>query len=225
MKKIISAFIAASLFSGFAFAKTYKGDIQLNFGGSGDIINVNEDSHDSKIQSGMFEFDIQTWHLFGINDVFSVGFMAGINSGIGATTKWQVEDQDLEAVLPDQELALALHYNFLVGPAVGFDLGKVVRFNLAAGFDWGLSFVSTKYKDDESELNVSYFVPAGIGTEVQAKFLPKARVSPVVTYRLTADFTDSAYTYDSKEKEHDDHKMDSISILNNAFTVGISFNW
>lgn len=225
MKKIIFLIIAASLFSGFAFAKTYKGDIQLNFGGSGDIINVNKDSFDAKIQSGMFEFDIQTWHLFGINDVFSVGFMAGINSGIGATTKWELEDTDIEDLMPDQELALALHYNFLVGPAVGFDLGKVVRVNLTAGFDWGFNFVSTKYKDDESELKVSYFVPAGIGTEVQAKFLPKARVSPVVTYRLTADFTDRAYTYDSKENERDDTKMDSISILNNAFTVGISFNW
>lgn len=224
MKKIISLIIAASLFSGFAFAKTYKGDLQLNFGGSGDIINVKDDV-DLKSESGMFEFDIQTWHLFGINDVFSVGFMAGINSGIGATTKWELEDTDIEDLMPDQELALALHYNFLVGPAVGFDLGKVVRFNLTAGFDWGFNFVSTKYKDDESELKVSYFVPAGIGTEVQAKFLPKARVSPVVTYRLTADFTDRAYTYDSKENERDDTKMDSISILNNAFTVGISFNW
>ena len=225
MKKIISLIIAASLFSGFAFAKTYKGDIQLNFGGSGDIINVNKDSFDSKIQSGMFEFDIQTWHLFGINDVFSVGFMAGINSGIGATTKMETEGVDIEDVYPNLEHALALHYNFLIGPAVGFDLGKVVRFNLAAGFDWGLNFASVKYKDDESELKVSYFVPAGIGTEVQAKFLPKAKVSPVVTYRLTADFTDRAYSYDSKENEHDDTKVDSASILNNAFTVGISFNW
>lgn len=224
MKKIISLIIAASLFSGFAFAKTYKGDIQLNFGGSGDYIEL-KDTFDGKIESGMFEFDIQTWHLFGINDVFSVGFMAGINSGIGATTKMETEGVDIENVYPNLEHALALHYNFLVGPAVGFDLGKVVRFNLAAGFDWGLNFASTKYKDDESELRVAYFVPAGIGTEVQAKFLPKAKVSPVVTYRLTADFTDRAYTYDSKENEHDDTKVDSISILNNAFTVGISFNW
>ncbi len=224
MKKIISLIIAASLFSGFAFAKTYKGDIQLNFGGSGDYIEL-KDTFDVKIESGMFEFDIQTWHLFGINDVFSVGFMAGINSGIGATTKMETEGVDIEDSPAGLEHALALHYNFLVGPAVGFDLGKVVRFNLAAGFDWGLNFASAKYKDDESELSVSYFIPAGIGTEVQAKFLPKARVSPVVTYRLTADFTDRAYTYDSKEKEHDDTKVDSISILNNAFTVGISFNW
>lgn len=224
MKKIISLIIAASLFSGFAFAKAYKGDLQLNFGGSGDYIEL-KDTFDEKIESGMFEFDIQTWHLFGINDVFSIGFMAGINSGIGATTKMETEGVDIEDYNPNLEHALALHYNFLVGPAVGFDLGKVVRFNLAAGFDWGLNFASTKYKDDESKLQVSYFVPAGIGTEVQAKFLPKARVSPVVTYRLTADFTDRAYYYDSKEKEHDDHKMDSISILNNAFTVGISFNW
>lgn len=224
MKKIISLIIAASLFSGFAFAKTYKGDIQLNFGGSGDYIEL-KDNFDGKIESGMFEFDIQTWHLFGISDVFSVGFMAGINSGIGATTKMETEGVDIEDFNPALEHALALHYNFLVGPAVGFDLGKVVRFNLAAGFDWGLNFASVKYKDDESELKVSYFIPAGIGTEVQAKFLPKARVSPVVTYRLTADFTDRAYSYDSKENEHDDTKFDSISILNNAFTVGISFNW
>lgn len=224
MKKIISLIIAASLFSGFAFAKTYKGDIQLNFGGSGDIINVKDD-FDIKTESGMFEFDIQTWHLFGINDVFSVGFMAGSNLGIGATTKMKYDTPAGSIDCDKDDLALALNYNFLLGPAVGFDLGKVVRFNLTAGFDWGFNFVSQKNKTDDSELNAIYFGPAGIGTEVQAKFLPKAKVSPVVTYRLTADFTDRAYTYDSKEKEHDDKKVDSASILNNAFTVGISFNW
>lgn len=225
MKKIISLIIAASLFSGFAFAKTYKGDIQLNFGGSGDVIKMNKDSYDFKSESGMFEFDIQTWHLFGINDVFSVGFMAGSNFGIGATTKMKYDIDGGTIDCDKDDLALALNYNFLLGPAVGFDLGKVVRFNLAAGFDWGFNFVSKKNAEDDSELNVIYFGPAGIGTEVQAKFLPKAKVSPVVTYRLTADFTDRAYTYDSKENEHDDTKVDSISILNNAFTVGISFNW
>lgn len=221
MKKIISLIIAASLFSGFAFAKTYKGDLQLNFGGSGDVIKMNKDSYDLKSESGMFEFDIQTWHLFGINDVFSVGFMAGSNLGIGATTKMKYDTTDCDK----DDLALALNYNFLLGPAVGFDLGKVVRFNLTAGFDWGFNFVSQKNPTDDSELNAIYFGPAGIGTEVQAKFLPKARVSPVVTYRLTADFTDRAYYYDSKENKHDDQKVDSVSILNNAFTVGISFNW
>lgn len=220
MKKIISLIIAASLFSGFAFAKTYKGDLQLNFGGSGDVINVQDDV-DLKMESGMFEFDIQTWHLFGINDVFSVGFMAGSNLGIGATTKIKIGTEDCDK----DDLALALNYNFLLGPAVGFDLGKVVRFNLTAGFDWGFNFVSQKNQADDSELNAIYFGPAGIGTEVQAKFLPKAKVSPVVTYRLTADFTDRYYTYDSKENKHDDKKVDSVSILNNAFTVGISFNW
>ena len=42
MKKIISLILAATLFSGFAFAKNYKGDIQLSMGGSAEEMKVKD---------------------------------------------------------------------------------------------------------------------------------------------------------------------------------------
>ena len=80
MKKLISIIIAATLFSSFAFAKKYKGDVQLSMGGSAEEMKAKDVdltgdagliNADINAKSGMFEFDVQTWHLFGINDCLS----------------------------------------------------------------------------------------------------------------------------------------------------------
>lgn len=222
MKKLISIIIAATLFSSFAFAKKYKGDVQLSMGGSAEEMKVKDD-FDMTAKSGMFEFDVQTWHLFGINDWFSVGFMAGFNTGIGLTTELK---EDSIGKVDKDDLAVAAHVNFLLGPAVGFDLGKVVRFDVTAGIDFGIvNMYSRQNKNDSSKLLSPYCAPVGIGFQGQAKFLPKAKVSPVVSYRVTSDFAKTLYIYDQDEENHEDYSVDSINVINNAFTVGISFNW
>ncbi len=221
MKKLISIIIAATLFSSFAFAKKYKGDVQLSMGGSAEEMKVKDDV-DMTAKSGMFEFDVQTWHLFGINDWFSVGFMAGFNTGIGPTTELKLGNKKLDK----DDLAVAAHVNFLLGPAVGFDLGKVVRFDVTAGIDFGIvNMYSRQDSNDSSKLISPYCSPVGIGFEGQAKFLPKAKVSPVVSYRVTSDFAKTLYVYNQDEDKHEDYSVDSINVINNAFTVGIAFNW
>lgn len=221
MKKLISIILAATLFSSFAFAKKYKGDIQLSMGGSAEEMKVKDDV-DMTAKSGMFEFDVQTWHLFGINDWFSVGFMAGFNTGIGLTTEMKTGDYKFDS----GDLAVAAHVNFLLGPAVGFDLGKVVRFDVTTGIDFGIvNMYSRQNQEDSSKLISPYCSPVGIGFQGQAKFLPKAKVSPVVSYRITRDFAKTLYVYDQDEDKHEDYSVDSINVVNSAFTVGISFNW
>ncbi len=231
MKKLISIILAATLFSSFAFAKKYKGDIQLSMGGSAEEMKVKDAEltgntglikTDITAKSGMFEFDVQTWHLFGINDWFSVGFMAGFNTGIGLTTEMKFGDDKLDS----GDLAVAAHVNFLLGPAVGFDLGKVVRFNVTTGIDFGfVNMYSWQNDNDSSKLMSPYCSPVGIGFQTQAKFLPKAKVSPVVSYRVTSDFANTLYIYDQDKDDHKDYSVDSINVVNSAFTVGISFNW
>ncbi len=221
MKKIITFILAATLLSSFAFAKKYKGDLQLNFGGSAEQTKAEHDNVDIKAESGMFEFDVQTWHLFGINDWFSVGFMGGINSGLGGTTKLEQAGIDCQT-----DLSVAAHMDFLVGPAVGFDVGNVVRFNVATGLDFGFfNMYSCEDAEDSSNLTVTYCSPVGFGFQGQAKFLPNAKVSPVVSYRITSDFGSKMYTYDQDENETDDWSVDSLNVVNSAFTVGVSFNW
>ncbi len=222
MKKLISIIIAATLLSSFAFAKKYKGDIQLNMGISTEEMKVKDDV-DMTAKSGMFEFDIQTWHLFGINDWFSVGFMAGLNTGTGLTTELK---EDTLGKVDNDDLTVAAHVNFLLGPAVGFDVGKVVRFNVTTGLDLGIiNMYSRQQVGDSSEVLAPYCSSAGIVFQTQAKFLPKSRVSPIVSYRVTNDFSKKLFVYDSKEDDHKDYSVDSINVINNAFTVGISFNW
>lgn len=226
------------MFSSFAFAKKYKGDVQLSMGGSAEEMKAKDVdltgdagliNADINAKSGMFEFDVQTWHLFGINDWFSVGFMAGFNTGIGLTTELKLENSNVyleNAKVDSDNLAVAAHVNFLLGPAVGFDLGKVVRFNVTAGIDFGIVNMYSCQKDgDSSKLMSTYSSPVGIGFEGQAKFLPKAKVSPVVSYRVTSDFAKTLYFYDQDEDKHEDYSVDSLNVINNAFTVGISFNW
>lgn len=220
MKKIITFILAASVLSSFAFAKNYKGDLQLNFGGSAEQMKAEKDSVDYKAESGMFEFDVQTWHLFGINDWFSVGFMGGINTGLGSTTKLEYGIYDAK------DLSVAAHMDFLVGPAVGFTLGDVVRFNVTTGIDFGFfNMYSRENPEDSSNLIVTYCSPVGFGFQGQAKFLPNAKVSPVVSFRVTSDAASKLYTYDQSENETDDTSVDSLNVVNSAFTVGVSFNW
>lgn len=221
MKKIITFILAASLLSSFAFAKNYKGDLQLNFGGSAEQMKAEKDSVDYKAESGMFEFDVQTWHLFGINDWFSVGFMGGINTGLGSTTKLEQSGFDCPT-----DLSVAAHMDFLVGPAVGFTLGDVVRFNVTTGLNLGFfNMYSCENQEDSSNLMVTYCSPVGFGFQGQAKFLPNAKVSPVVSFRVTSDAASKLYKYDQSENETDDWSVDSLNVVNSAFTVGVSFNW
>lgn len=223
MKKLISIILAATLFSSFAFAKKYKGDIQLSMGGSAEKMKVKDDV-DMTAKSGMFEFDVQTWHLFGINDWFSVGFMAGFNTGIGLTT--ELKNDTTGEKIDSNDLAVAAHVNFLLGPAVGFDLGKVVRFDVTTGIDFGIVNMYSRQNDNDSSKLISpYCSPVGVVFQTQAKFLPKAKVSPVVSYRVTNDFAKTLYVYDQDKDKHEDYSVDSINVVNSAFTVGISFNW
>lgn len=221
MKKIITLILAVSLLSSFAFAKNYKGDLQLNFGGSAEQMNGEKDKVDFKGESGMFEFDVQTWHLFGINDWFSVGFMGGINMGLGSTTKLEVFGIDGTG-----DLSVAAHMDFLLGPAVGFTIGDVVRFNVTTGLDLGFfNMYSREDPTDSSNLITAYCSPVGFGFQGQAKFLPNAKVSPVVSYRITSGAASKLYTYDQGENETNDWSADSLNVVNSAFTVGVSFNW
>ena len=75
MKKLLATFISLSVMAGSAFARgMYNGDVQLHIGTGMDSF-TSEKTSDLDIKSNTFDFDVASWHLFSLNDLFSVGFM------------------------------------------------------------------------------------------------------------------------------------------------------
>ena len=233
MKKVISALVAAALISGTAFATTkkYQGDVQIlgGLGVEGTYLENKSAGVTTKntAEAVSFEFDVQSWHLFGINNFFSAGFMAGVDMGLGGVTALKTKVGDLPSTDED-DLAVSFHTNFFVGPAVAFDVKDVVRFNIGLGLDLGLNMY-TQRKDltttDDTKLLATYVTPVGIAAEVQAKFCPNKRCSPVVAYRLTNDFATKYYTYDQDTEKTETKDIDSVQTISNSFLVGVSINW
>lgn len=105
--------------AGSAFARgMYNGDVQLHLGTGMDSF-TSESLSDANfdVKSNTFDFDVASWHLFSLNDLFSVGFMVDFNGGVGAT-----KDVTYSGLTFKSDLAL--HFNGLIGPAVGFYFRK-----------------------------------------------------------------------------------------------------
>lgn len=63
----------------------------------------------------------------------------------------------------------------------------------------------------------------GFGAELQSKFVPKSRVSPVIGYRFTISLSKSYGLY--KNSKNNTISCDSVNYINNVLYLGISFNW
>ena len=212
--------LAACLFcAGFAAAeKKYSGDIQLH-GGLG-TSSFDADRATEELDSFLFTFDIESWHLFKVSDAFSAGFMVSMDSALGTTEKVEIMGQE-----GDYGLTGEFSCNF--GPAFAFTLGKVCRLGLTAGFDAGVQ-ISHPYADydSESEAEIS-FAGAGFDLGFQAKFVPESHVSPVVGwryYKLYANEYDFKMTINDSVIEDATYK-DDCNITNSIFYAGVSFNW
>lgn len=217
MKKIIGILVSLSVLAGAAFAKVnYIGDVQLHLGVGIDSTNI-EDVSEIKFSSVVFDIDAASWNLFGLNDMFSVGFMAGLGGGFGGCTEVTVEGRELDM---DRN---AFSFRGLVGPAAGIDIGDIVRVNVACGLSFGvISFVDPDDSDDSMTMG-----GVGFGLEAQAKLFPAKRFSPVAGYRFSfigSDKYTSKYTDDIGSHEKD-VEVDSIMHYNNEIYIGASFNF
>ena len=213
MKKLLAVLISLSVMAGSAFARgTYNGDVQLHIGTGADSMKftVNEYSDDS-YKSNTFDFDIASWHLFSLNDLFGVGFMIDLNGGFGGTK----ESKNFG------DSSVALHFNALIGPAVSFTFGNIASVNVAAGLAFGVPGFG--YKVVNQDLADSS-AGIGFGAEVNGKFFPKSKVSPLAGFRFS---TLGSKTYSFKVGDGDikTQDVDSISIINTEFFVGVAFNF
>ena len=212
MKKLLAVLISLSVMAGSAFARgTYNGDVQLHIGTGADSMKVTNDGNSGDpVKSNTFDFDIASWHLFSLNDLFGVGFMIDLNGGIGGTKDYYI-----------YESSVALHFNALIGPAVSFTFGNIASVNVAAGLAFGVPGFG--YKAGNQNLAYSS-AGIGFGAEVNGKFFPKSKVSPLAGFRFS---TLGSKTVSSKFADGDTQTQDydSVSIINTEFFVGVAFNF
>ena len=207
--------------AGSAFARgMYNGDVQLHLGTGMDSFYVeNESTTDFK--SNTFDFDVASWHLFSLNDLFSVGFMVDFNGGVGATK--DVTDSGVTLLESD----LALHFNGLIGPAVGFTFGNISALNISAGLAFGATAFEYKMADEikqgYSTNYVSYSAGGvGFGAEINAKFFPKSKVSPLVGFKFSVLGTNE---YERNLGGTTTKVEEKVTIYNTEYFAGIAFNF
>ena len=216
MKKLLAVLISLSVMAGSAFARgTYNGDVQLHIGTGADSMKMTKGNASvDDIKSNTFDFDIASWHLFSLNDLFGVGFMIDLNGGFGGTK----ETKDSYVTY---ESSVALHFNGLIGPAVSFTFGNIASVNVAAGLAFGVP--GFDYKVGNTNISLSS-AGIGFGAEVNGKFLPKSKVSPLAGFRFS---TLGSKSYSGKYGDGDIQTVDadSVSIINTEFFVGVAFNF
>ena len=224
MKKLLATLISLSVMAGSAFARgMYNGDVQLHLGTGMDSF-TNEKISDSNMdyKSNTFDFDVASWHLFSLNDLFSVGFMVDFNGGVGAT-------KDITKSGLTFKSDLAFHFNGLIGPAVGFTFGNISALNISAGLAFGATAFEYKMPDGlkqylgASTNYVSYSAGGvGFGAEINAKFFPKSKVSPLVGFKFSVLGTNE---YDANWGGTTQKQEEKATIYNTEYFAGIAFNF
>ena len=236
MKKVLGLAISFCMLFGTVFAKgVYDGDIQLHLGLGLDSAKAVADfglgKYTLEAGSTTVDFELSTWHLFDVNDLIGVGFNLGFSGGIGKTSKLEQKREILgeseSSKMPSDWLSFAGHFNGLIGPAVGFTLNDVIKFDLAVGFAYGFDLYSYEYVEENGysrSTGVDTFMifGAGFGFDVQAKFFPKSVVSPVLGYRLSSIFSSEVISSDLDSLSA---YWDSVNYIANEIYLGVSFNW
>lgn len=234
MKKVLGLAISFCMLFGTVFAKgVYDGDIQLHLGLGLDSakavaeVPYLEDSVKYTMESGSttVDFELSTWHLFDVNDLIGVGFNLGFSGGIGKTSKMTLSS----VPMPSDWLSFAGHFNGLIGPAVGFTLNDVIKFDLAVGLAYGFDLYSYEYEivtaNSRSPTADTFMIfGAGFGCDVQAKFFPKSVVSPVLGYRLSSIFSSEVISSNVMIELLSGY-WNSVNYIANEIYLGVSFNW
>ena len=217
MKKLLATLISLSVIAGSAFARgMYNGDVQLHIGtGMNSLYEKNESTTD--VKSNTFDFDVSSWHLFSLNDLFSVGFMVDFNGGVGATKDVTYSGFTFKS-------DLAFHFNGLIGPAVGFTFGNISALNISAGLAFGATGFGYKYKIPGASTKYASYSAGGVGfgTEINAKFFPKSKVSPLVGFKFSVLGTNE---YEANIGGKTGKVEEKLTIYNTEYFAGIAFNF
>ena len=219
MKKLLATLISLSVMAGSAFARgMYNGDVQLHLGTGMDSFTSESISDlNFDVKSNTFDFDVASWHLFSLNDLFSVGFMVDFNGGVGATKDITVSG------ITALKSELAGHFNGLIGPAVGFTFGNISALNISAGLVFGATGFDYEIPESKPTKYASFSAGGvGFGTEINAKFFPKSKVSPLVGFKFSVLGTNE---YEANIGGKTGKVEEKLTIYNTEYFAGIAFNF
>lgn len=197
-------YLIFALLASFAIHSTFaakSGDFQLSLGWSGDSIDLGYDG-DEGLANATYNgavISLKNYNLWDIGKTFvSVGLMDSYEFTLG------------------QQFAL----DIFIGPAVGFNVLDIVKFHVSPGIAFGALFAGMEAGDGDTDCfsgadGIFGFV--GFGLDIQAKFFPKKRISPLVGYTLRVD---SLFNQNTS----DDDKL-QIKNLGNKVYIGFSVNF
>lgn len=228
MKRFIKVLTAAAVLVAAAqgvWAGGYSGDLQLTGGVRLEKLKVDcpvihgADS-DAEASSCAFALGVNSYNLFGLNDMVSLGFMISMDAYIGACTKGEISGQDAE------DNGVAMGIEFLVGPAVGFDLGEYFKLQVSPGFAFGGDKMIVQNVNNAKITANSGML--GFGIDAQMKFFPNKRHSPLVGLRYVHYMPSTKVEFEgndfdwmpSEEMEADDEKANIFD-----FYIGFSKNF
>lgn len=169
MKRFLKVAVIAAVFGAVGASQVFaKSDLQLNLGlwhgkVEADLKTLGitwgsaEESYNS-VMAGLTNYN-----LFDVaGPVLSVGFMESLTGYFGGDF---------------------CGFDFLIGPAVGVNVFDVVKFQCAFGLSLGIISENGDESYGSGE-DFSYSSGAiGFGVDVQAKFIPGKKVSPLVGFR------------------------------------------
>ena len=224
MKKL-AIILAGLLACASAFAKpAYNGDLQVHVGVGFDSFAFSYTDEVFPITGGaeaiLFNLDAQSWNLFELNDLISVGFMVGTDFGWGGATR--VTGLGYSST-NSSNCKDAFHWNIIAAPAIAFSF-KPVKIQCSLGFAVGLlPGFGTEFQGFKSY--TSFPVTFGVVTEVQAKFFPDKKFSPLVGYRIQWTGASRVSLYDRDSKEQESYSTNNGYFSSGVLYLGASLNW
>ncbi|MCI5607822.1 MAG: hypothetical protein MR408_00020, partial [Spirochaetia bacterium] len=110
----------------------------------------------------------------------------------------------------------------LIGPAVGFTFGNISALNISAGLAFGATGFG--YKIPGASTKYASFSAGGVGfgTEINAKFFPKSKVSPLVGFKFSVLGTNE---YERNLGGTTTKMEEKATIYNTKYFAGIAFNF
>lgn len=234
MKKLMIALSTILFLSSAVFASgRYHGDIQFHTGGTSSEIYLHQnDGNDhlieKKYDTKQIGFEIATWHMWDLNNCFSLGFVTDIYGGFGSLDSWSagcIQDVFNNDVKHNSPISGGI----FIGPAFGIQIWKLAKLSLGVGVVSNLSVVyDSNNFENFSESNTAFFASAGIGADLQLKLFPTSFFSPLIGYRCSIGIGGKC-SAERKEKNKEKYSLKTESDLifpkTGTLYFGFSFNW
>lgn len=178
MKKL-AVILAGMLTATAAFAMpAMHTDVQVHTGIGFDTVKIKDGASDVKGKSVLFNLDAQSWNFFELNDFIGVGFVVGTDFGWGGVSKFTVNGVTADS----NTYKDAFHWNIIVAPAVSLSF-DFVKVQASAGFNFAINPGFAANIAPNGVIYTCYPFAFGFVTDVQAKFFPDKKFSPVAGFR------------------------------------------